>query len=139
MQFANIVHGLMRSRVKDDCGSGQFWASRDHHSRNHHGLDIVASPGETVLSPIDGNLVREAIPYRPFTGLEIKGTGAYASYTVKLFYVEAYGCGPVSAGSPIGHVQDLKVKYPKITNHVHMEVRYNGRLLSPFDAYQMCF
>lgn len=139
MRFASIVYGSMHSRSSDPYGSGQFGAPRDHHSRQHHGLDISASPGDDVLSPIAGNLVREAIPYAPFTGLLIEGTGEYAGYSAKLFYVEARQCGQVKAGTPIGHVQDLQNKYPGITNHVHMEVRYRGKLVSPIDTYKMCF
>jgi murein DD-endopeptidase MepM/ murein hydrolase activator NlpD len=139
MRFASIVYGSMQSRTSDPYGSGQFAAPRDHHSRQHNGLDIAANPGDTVLSPIEGDLVREAIPYAPFTGLLIEGTGAHAGYSVKLFYVEAYGCGRVGAGTPLGHVQDLQHTYPGITNHVHMEVRYKGKLVSPTDTYQMCF
>ena len=138
MRFASIVYGSMHSRTSDPYGSGQFGAPRDHHSRNHRGLDIVANPGDAVLSPIDGDVVREAIPYAPFSGLLIEGTGVYAGYTVKLFYVEARACGRVAAGTSIGHVQNLQWKYPGITNHIHMEVRFQGRLLSPTDAYTMC-
>jgi murein DD-endopeptidase MepM/ murein hydrolase activator NlpD len=139
MRFASIVYGSMLSRTSDPYGSGQFGAPRDHHSRQHNGLDVVANPGDTVLSPIEGDVVREAIPYAPFTGLLIEGAGAYAGYSVKLFYVEAYGCGRVRAGMPLGHVQDLQHKYPGITNHIHMEVRYKGKLVSPTDTYKMCF
>ena len=67
MQFASIVHGLMRSRISDPHGSGQFWADRDRGTRHHKGLDIVASPGEAVLSPVDGNVVRE-LSLRAFHG-----------------------------------------------------------------------
>jgi murein DD-endopeptidase MepM/ murein hydrolase activator NlpD len=139
MRFASIVYGSMHSRTSDPYGSGQFAAPRDHHSRQHNGLDIAASPGDAVLSPIGGNLVREAIPYAPFTGLLIEGTGEYVGYSVKLFYVEANQCGPVGAGGLIGYAQDLKYKYPEITNHIHMEVRYEGKLVSPTDTYLMCF
>jgi murein DD-endopeptidase MepM/ murein hydrolase activator NlpD len=139
MRFASIVHGSMHSRTSDPYGSGQFAAPRDHHSRQHKGLDIAADPGEAVLSPIEGDLVREAIPYPPFTGLLIQGVGAHAGYSVKLFYVEGRGCGRVAAGGVIGHVQDLRYVYPGITNHIHMEVRYQGKLVPPTDAYKMCF
>ena len=90
-----------------------------------------------MLSPIAGNLVKTAIPYAPFC--RPSGTGGYAGYRVTLFYVEARECGPVRAGEPIGHAQDLNIKYPGITNHVHVQIEYNRKLVSPIDTYWMCF
>ena len=137
--FRSIVSGPMASRTVDKFGSGQFNASRDGGSRRHQGLDISARAGEAVYSPITGAIVREAIPYAPFTGILIRGTGEYAGYEVKLFYVQGLSCGSVRAGDQIGRVEDLKVKYPEITNHVHMEVRRNGFLMNPFEVYAQCF
>jgi|HubBroStandDraft_4_1064222.scaffolds.fasta_scaffold2271949_2 hypothetical protein len=45
----------------------------------------------------------------------------------------------LKAGDQIGWAEDLKVKYPKITNHVHMEIRRKGLLMNPFEVYAMCF
>jgi hypothetical protein len=139
MTFKSIVRGLMRSRAVDPRGSGQFGALRDHGKRRHQGLDIKANPGEMILSPIDGDVVREAVPYPPFTGLLIRGSGEYDGYDVKLFYVTGLACGPCMAGTPVGYAEDLNKKYPGITNHVHMEVRYKGKIVPPTDTYQMCF
>ena len=141
MQFRTVTSG-MRSRGFDSrYGSGQFGASRQSRGRRHphQGLDISASPGELVFSPIDGEIVREAAPYAPFSGVLIQGRGDYAGYEVKLFYVDAFMCGSVTAGSVIGKAQDLSVSYPGIPNHVHMEVRHQGRLINPTEAYHMCF
>ncbi len=130
----------MKSRGFDArYGWGQSGASRDRGRRHHQGLDVLASPGEPVFSPIDGIIFREAIPYPPFSGLLIRGTGAYAGYEVKLFYVDGLWCGPCLAGSVIGYAEILAVKYPGIPNHVHMEVRRGGALVSPQDTYMMCF
>lgn len=141
MQFGSIVHGALRSRSTDRYGSGQFNAGRVRGGKRHHhqGLDIVAKAKEQILSPIDGDITREAIPYAPFTGLVIRGTGTYLGYEVKLFYVQGYRSGPVIKGEVIGRAEDLTKKYPGITNHVHMEVRNGSGILAPFDLYQMCF
>src|SRR5262249_44317344 len=120
--FSAITNGP--SRRTDAWGSGQYGAGRG--GRKHHGLDIVARPAESIHSPIDGDLVREARPYatdRRFTGVVIRGTGSWLGYEVKLFYVDGEFSGPVRAGDVVGHAQDLAVKYPGITNHVHFEVR----------------
>jgi hypothetical protein len=99
----------------------------------------LAAFGEAIYSPIDGDVIREAIPYPPFSGVLIRGTGDYTGYEVKLFYVDGSMCGSVKAGGIVGSAQNLSRKYPGIPNHVHMEVRLNGSLIPPFDTYQMCF
>ncbi len=80
MRFGSIVLGSMRSRSTDKYGSGQFQAGRSMGNKrhSHQGLDVAAKPRETILSPVDGEIIREAIPYAPFTGLLIRGTGTYA-------------------------------------------------------------
>ena len=47
MRFAGIVYGSMHSRASDPYGSGQFAAPRDHHSRQHYGLNAAASSSFT--------------------------------------------------------------------------------------------
>ena len=141
MQFGSIVYGSLKSRQTDRYGSGQFHAKRSkgikHH--NHQGLDIAAKPNEIILSPIDGQVIREASPYPPFTGILIRGSGAYDGYEAKLFYVRGQRCGVVKAGDVIGVCEDLAVKYPGITNHVHLEVRFLGVVIPPLELYSMCF
>jgi hypothetical protein len=104
-------------------------------------VDFVAHPGEEILSPIDGQIVRIAHPYSDdptYEGLLIKGTGAWAGVDVKVFYVEGERSGPVKAGDRIGRAQSLARRYPGITNHVHLEIKERGRELSPDEAYQQC-
>ena len=127
------------SRLSDRWGSGQFGAGRG--SRQHQGLDLLADPGEAVFSPIAGTIRREALPYAGdarYRGIVITGDGEWNGYEVKLFYVEGLSCGSVRAGEVVGHAQDLSAKYPGITNHVHVEVRKDGRLLAPFEAFGAC-
>jgi hypothetical protein len=104
-------------------------------------VDFVAYPDQTILSPIDGYVVRMAAPYRndpQFTGVVIEGTGAWAGVEVKVFYLETYQSRAVSAGEQLGTAQNLGSRYPGITNHVHMEVLFGGRLLSPDEVYEQC-
>ena len=126
-------------RGQDRWGRGQFGACRGNHS--HQGVDFIARPGEEVFSPIDGNVVRTAAPYKGdarFTGVVVDGVGLWAGVQVKMFYVEGERSGPVKAGERLGLAQNLQAKYPAITNHVHLEIRLFGRLLSPDEAYQQC-
>jgi hypothetical protein len=39
----------------------------------------------------------------------------------------------------IGRAQDVRVRYPGITNHVHLEVRFNGAEQSPLNSFGMSF
>lgn len=122
-------------RVSDTWGSGAFGAPRG--TRQHNGVDISASLGETVLSPIDAKLVRVAYPYvtdLSLTGVLLEGVGRHAGFTVKIFYMapEMSRIGTqVVAGERIGAAQSLLTKYPGIRNHIHLEVRQNGVVIDP--------
>jgi murein DD-endopeptidase MepM/ murein hydrolase activator NlpD len=128
------------TRNSDIWGSGQFGASRAGHM--HQGLDVITRPGEPILSPIDGIIKREALPYAGdsrLKGLTIIGFGTWEGIEVKLFYVSGWLLGTVKRGQPIGVAQDLSVRYPGITNHVHIEVRSNGILQNPAQLFGVCF
>ncbi|WP_230970326.1 M23 family metallopeptidase [Nitrogeniibacter aestuarii] len=122
-------------RGSDKWGSGHFAAPRG--SRQHNGVDISASLGEAVLSPIDAKVVRVAYPYATdlsLTGILLEGVGRHAGFTVKIFYMspEQSKIGKqVSAGERIGAAQSLLTKYPGIKNHIHLEVRQNGVVIDP--------
>ena len=138
----NRFHGITASggvRRLDAWGQGHFGAGRGN--RRHDGVDFVALPGEEILSPIDGNLIRIARPYKDdprYEGVVIRGTGAWIGVEVKLFYVQGEKSGPVKAGDRIGTAQNLGPRYSGITNHVHMEVRQGGRLVPPDDMFWQC-
>ena len=127
-------------RRLDSWGYGHFGADRGNHS--HEGVDFVATPGEQILSPIDGTITRIARPYEGdprYEGLVITGTGAWAGVQVKLFYVEGEKLGTVKAGERIGTAQNLGHKYPGMTNYIHIEVHQAMHSLPPDDAVQPRF
>ncbi|MEW5925887.1 MAG: peptidoglycan DD-metalloendopeptidase family protein [Gemmatimonadota bacterium] len=135
--FHKVTSGPVRGT--DNHGSGKFGASRDGGKRSHNGLDFVALPGEKVLSPIEGLVVREARPYKTdpkYVGVVIDGTGDWKGYEVKMFYVKGIKLGRVRAGEVVGTAQDLGKKYPGITNHVHVEVRLHGLVVSPASLFE---
>ena len=102
--FSRVTSGA--TRLADAWGSGQYGAGRG--ARTHHGLDVVAFPGEAVSSPIGGSVVREAHPYADdptFRGVVIRGTRVWEGYEVKLFYVEGLFAGDTRAGQVIGRAQ----------------------------------
>ena len=74
-----------------------------------------------------------------YRGVVINGTGEWKGFEVKVFYVEGSFSGPVRVGDIVGQAQNVARKYPGITNHVHLEVRKNGKVLSPFEVFGSCF
>lgn len=132
--FAKITKENL-DRGCDPMGCGSFGASRG--SRKHKGIDIVAKPGETIFSPITGNVNRYPIPYagdNRYSGIEIEN----ATYRVMIFYMKTtLPIGSVVlAGQPIGTAQDLTLKHgSSMTNHVHLEVYKNGVLIDPTDLF----
>ena len=130
-------------RGKDDWGEGRFGANREHGK--HKGVDIVTTPGDTVVSPVNGTYARPARPYTDdprYSGVMIK---ADDGSEVKVFYITpSKSLKPgdrVEAGkTPIGSSQDIVKKYPAtvdrrpITNHVHIQVRKNGKFIDPTKA-----
>lgn len=140
MANAAEIVASMRSRRNDQHGSGQYGASRG--GRTHRGLDVISVAGENVYSPIEGEIVREAVPYAndpSYRGLVIRGSGPWSDYEVKLFYVEGFFCGQVAPGDLVGTAQDLTTKYPGITNHIHVEIRKSGAFIDPFELFARCF
>lgn len=131
-----------KSRIEDKYGSGQYGASRDANKRKHNGLDVIVTAGEEIKSPITGSIIRQAFPYKNdknYEGIVIKGDGEWSGYEIKIFYVKGLFSGKVVNEQVIGHAQDLTVKYPKITNHVHIEVRVAGTSIDPFELWQYSF
>ena len=140
MKFANRIVAKPVSRLRDPWGSGQYGASRG--SRRHRGLDIKVRPKEKVYAPIPGTIVQEAIPYANdpyYRGLLIRGDGEWQNYEIKIFYILGIKSGWASAGEQIGTAQNLGFKYPGITNHLHLEVKRQGRYIDPFELWLMCF
>lgn len=136
-----IVSG-QKSRVRDAYGSGQYGSSRDAGVRTHNGIDIIVAPGEKIYSPIKGNIVRQAMPYRNdpnYKGIVLKGIEEWDGYELKIFYVEGLFSGRANETAEMGFAQNLTLKYPGITNHIHVEVKYQGSQVDPFSIWQYSF
>ncbi|MEK7245223.1 MAG: M23 family metallopeptidase [Pseudomonadota bacterium] len=136
-----IPGGRMRGNDGPPYGSGDFGSSRE--GRRHAGVDIEAEPGTTVHSPVSGTIVGD--PFDPYRR-DPEKAGLYQAVTVRTddgYQVQVFYVDPtvrdgdrVSAGQPIGTAQDLSKAYPprnggRMTNHVHVEVRKNGRVKDP--------
>lgn len=117
----------------DGQGDGHYGASRG--GRKHTGVDYVCKPGQGILSPIPGVVLRIARPYRgqPYSGLVIVGE----DITVKMFYfkpLKGIVGRTVAQGEPIGIAQDISAKegHAGMLPHIHIEVSsINPALLMP--------
>ncbi|RMX53586.1 hypothetical protein pdam_00004360 [Pocillopora damicornis] len=120
----------------DRHGSGAFGAPRG--SRTHKGVDIVCAVGSRVYAPFPASVVRGLTVYsaskhrgKPYnTGLELRGTGAWTGYKVKMFYVrKTISNGRiVASGDSIGTMTDRASVDPGMTNHVHVQLYKDGAI-----------
>jgi murein DD-endopeptidase MepM/ murein hydrolase activator NlpD len=131
-RFHALTRAPLGRRGEDAWGSGAFGAPRG--GRAHRGVDLVVVPGESILAPFAGDLVREARPYDDddrFSGLLLRGRGRWSGCEVKIFYLQPREPGPVRRGQVIGKAQDIALKYPGITPHVHVELWRSGAVVDP--------
>jgi len=112
-------------RGVDSWGSGAFRAPRG--DREHKGVDYRLQPGQVVVAPISGTIVRHARPYSDpkwlyeYNGVVLKGERC----SIKMFYLEPFQHvigKKVRRGEAIGMAQDVGKKYPGITLHVHLQI-----------------
>ena len=110
--------------------------------RMHHAVDFLATPGQNVLAPISGKATREVIVYgnrflkanpklKMFRGIMIVNKYGWSA---KLFYMlpnKGIIGSEVNAGNIIGTAQNRAQFTPNMQNHVHMELRDNGKLVDP--------
>ena len=109
----------------DVWGSGAYGAGRG--KRIHKGADYVCIPGQSIVAPINGVIIRQRLPYADrverilFGGVLIRGahcdiTLFYLQLDVKLITMR------VDIGQKIGVAQDISLKYPGIIPHIHMQI-----------------
>jgi len=117
-------------RDRDKWGSGAYESPRGH-SRTHNGTDFICTPGQSIFSPISGLIIREARPYADsvYSGILIRND----NISIMMFYlipdktlIQTWAV----KGKPIGIAQDISLKYPDMTPHIHLSVkRMNPALL----------
>jgi len=126
-------------RGTDDHGSGHYGASRGN--RAHLGLDIVATPGQSIVSPVEGKAVNfvGATLKKPIVDITPKNS-ALGIDKIRILYVFApdnvtpWVPYDVRAGQSIGTLADLvkDLNYPEgITQHVHVQVMVGGKWVDP--------
>ncbi len=133
MHFHTLSPHPAQLRGHDEWGSGAFGAPRGDHS--HRGIDMRVAPGDAIYAPFDGLIVREAIPYDDddrFSGLLLRGVDAWQGFEIKIFYMHCtHSLGQVPGGELVGIAQNIALRYPGITNHIHVELRKDGNLQDP--------
>ncbi len=112
-------------RLMDHFGSGLFNAPRGKDK--HNGVDFICKPGQVVVSPIDGLIVRKAFPYfdKEYTGVLLEND----SLSLKLFYFipdkKILGF-KVKQGDRLGIAQDISKRYntqeQKMIPHIHLQI-----------------
>lgn len=118
-------------RGSDRWGSGAFGASRG--MRVHVGADFIGEPGQVLVAPIAGIVAKLGYPYASDLSFRYVEISNDQNLIVRVFYVEpTVNVGDyLKQGDAIGTLQKLGMRYPKITEHAHVEVRQNGKIELP--------
>ncbi len=108
-------------RTRDEWGEGHFGASRGDHL--HNGTDYICIPGQDIVSPISGVIMREAKPYagQHYSGCVIEGP----LIAIKMFYLNMLPNlvgRHVKQGELLGRAQDISKRYHHITPHIHVRI-----------------
>ncbi|NOT36440.1 MAG: M23 family metallopeptidase [Saprospiraceae bacterium] len=130
-----LVDDVMQLRGCDPLGCGNFGASRG--SRTHNGIDIACLSGSNVYAPLDCKVIRTVDPYgdRKYSGIELASLNDNNDkLTIIIMYMnpDIFKIGQnVKRGDVIGSCQDITVKYPGITPHLHIEMLINNSYVDP--------
>ena len=116
----------------DTKGCGHYGASRVRNGKpgTHVGADYITDAGQDVVAISDGKVVR--LPTGSYEGVVV-GDGNGTSWKILYLDVDqSLSIGDsVTAGQVLGTAQDLTTTYPGITNHVHVKLRINNKVVDP--------
>jgi murein DD-endopeptidase MepM/ murein hydrolase activator NlpD len=133
--FSPVILPRQVIRV-DSSGNGNYLASRDGGTRNHAGIDILVTKGQTIYAPFDGKLTRIYNVYvgdSKYKGLEIVSNAN--GFKIKIMYCIAYSDKigfQVRSGEPIAYAQAIVEKYGgSMQNHLHVELYQNETRIDP--------
>ena len=121
--------GKLDLRGQDKWGHGGF--GRPRGTRCHHGIDFVIDPDNYVYFPFHyGYIERVVKPYAQddrYSGVLLRGFDGNIEYIAKIFYFQPdlkwnSDVIELKQGDIIGESQDLALRYPEITNHIHLQV-----------------
>lgn len=139
--FVQICGGNPTNRMRSDSqGDGAYLARRG--SRLHRGYDIVCSVGASVYAPFPARVLGVTRPYGPGsshweavynTGVSMEGTGSWAGYKVKMWYVSrrVRTGDSVSAGDVVGTMTNRAAPSRGMINHVHVQLMKDDVIVNP--------
>ncbi|XP_051834099.1 leukocyte cell-derived chemotaxin-2 isoform X1 [Antechinus flavipes] len=120
--WATICAGKNKNTIRDhdNFGSGKYGASRG--ARKHKGVDVECTDGSDVYAPFDGEIVRQAKPYKKNNaindGVEIRG----GANCIKIFYIHPKKYkGSIKKGEKLGILLPMQQVYRGIKSHVHIQ------------------
>ncbi|MBK7056199.1 MAG: peptidoglycan DD-metalloendopeptidase family protein [Leptospiraceae bacterium] len=109
---------------------GSFWVwliQRSKRKRKHNGIDFICEPGQVIVSPVDGIVIRQAFPYtdKNYSGVLLGND----SLSLKMFYFipDKKVLGKrVKQGDRLGIAQDISKRYSskdrKMIPHIHLQI-----------------
>ena len=117
-----FVNPTGRGVRMDGGGDGRHGAPRG--KRKHDGLDFACIPGQAVLMPVDGQIVRVSLPYKYDTNW--RGVHIYHKrIELKMWYFKpdlGFIGRVCDAGEIIGYAQDISQRYENVTPHIHLRI-----------------
>lgn len=119
-------------RTPDAFGKGHYGAPRG--KRKHNGEDLNCCHGSIILSNQTGRVTKIGYPYADdLTYRYIQITSSDGIRDFRFFYVEpSVKLGDwIEDGDVIGSAQNLELRYEGISNHIHFEVKVDGKHVDP--------
>jgi len=130
-----MIRSISPVRHADEYGSGLFGASRG--KRDHNGIDYCVYPGSIILSPVTGRVTKLGYPYSSDLSYRYVQITCERGYNHRFFYVQPQVMPhtAVLKGEPIGISQELGNRYPRITEHIHYEIKVGNDYIDPDDYW----
>lgn len=114
-------------RQPDDFGYGHYGAHRG--DKIHRGKDYACVPGQSIVMPFTGDIVRLSYPYKDdlrYCGVLLR----HPYYEVYVWYIDPMRQlvgHRVGQGEKIGTAQDIAEKYntdeKHMNPHVHLQIK----------------
>jgi murein DD-endopeptidase MepM/ murein hydrolase activator NlpD len=123
-------------RQCDAQGCGHYGASRGN--RKHTGVDYIADPEQPVRAVRSGTVTVVGYTYSDDLSFRYIAIKSDDGVVVRHLYVRPndriYNGAQVKAGEVIGNYQRLGIRFPGITEHVHIDAWEGNGTLTPWST-----